>query len=207
MTVSVPATPRWSVRAGPIRQDELAHYAKEAWDVEYRLSNSAGRNSRVSTTAAIGTSAGTRRRPAKTSSTSGSRDRGEVLPWIVETSAGGDRAAFTFLIDAYREERGPRRETRGARVQPGAPPYKVAVLAAAQKARGDRGQVPRPARRPAQDIMAVYDDTAAIGSSTAVRTRSARRGACDRRRLARGRQGHDPRPRLDGADPRGPVPG
>ena len=32
------------------------------------------------------------------------------VPWIVETSAGADRAPFTFLIDAYREEevRGPK---------------------------------------------------------------------------------------------------
>ncbi|HEV8698182.1 MAG TPA: glycine--tRNA ligase, partial [Candidatus Limnocylindrales bacterium] len=85
------------------RPDELAHYAKKAVDIEYRF-------------------------PFGWKELEGIHNRGDwdlgrhaaasgenleyfdpateehYIPWIVETSAGGDRGAFTFLIDAYREE-------------------------------------------------------------------------------------------------------
>jgi glycyl-tRNA synthetase len=142
--------------------DELAHYAKRAVDVEYRF-------------------------PFGWKELEGIHNRGDwdlgrhqaesgqsleyfdpateehYMPWIVETSAGADRAAFTFLIDAYREEevRGEKRVVLG--FHPDLAPYTVAVLpllrnrpeivALAHAIRDDL----------ARDVMAVYDDTAAIG--------------------------------------------
>ena len=81
----------------------------------------------------------------------------------METAAGADRAAFTFLIDAYREEE-VRDETRVVlRLHPELAPYKVAVLPLLKK----RPEIVELCHRIKadlkRDMMAVYDDTAAIG--------------------------------------------
>ena len=86
-----------------------------------------------------------------------------VIPWVVETAAGADRAAFTFLIDAYREEE-VRGETRvSLALHPDLAPYKVAVLPLLKK----RPEIVELCHRIKDDLkrhtMAVYDDTAAIG--------------------------------------------
>ena len=144
------------------RPDELAHYAKKAVDVEYRF-------------------------PFGWKELEGIHNRGDwdlgrhskesgenleyfdpateehYIPWIIETSAGADRAAFTFLIDAYREEevRGEKRVVLG--LHPDLAPYKVAVLPLLKK----RGEIVEMCHRIKDDLkrhtMAVYDDTAAIG--------------------------------------------
>jgi glycyl-tRNA synthetase len=144
------------------RPDELAHYAKKAVDIEYRF-------------------------PFGWKELEGIHNRGDwdlsrhaaasgenleyfdpateehYIPWVVETSAGGDRGAFTFLIDAYREEevRGETRVVLG--FHPEIAPYKVAVLPLLKKrpeivemAHGIRTDLSRR-------VMAVYDDTASIG--------------------------------------------
>ncbi|HEY3522131.1 MAG TPA: glycine--tRNA ligase [Candidatus Limnocylindrales bacterium] len=144
------------------RPDELAHYAKKAVDVEYRF-------------------------PFGWKELEGVHNRGDFdlsnhqaasgenleyfdpateeryVPWIVETAAGADRAAFTFLIDAYREEevRGEKRVVLG--FHPDLAPYKVAVLPLLKK----RPEIVETCQRLLadlkRDLMAVYDDTAAIG--------------------------------------------
>jgi glycyl-tRNA synthetase len=144
------------------RKDELAHYAKKAVDVEYRF-------------------------PFGWKELEGIHNRGDwdlgrhqqesgenleyfdpatnehFVPWIVETSAGADRASFTFLIDAYREEE-VRGETRvSLALHPDLAPYKVAVLPLLKK----RPEIVELCHRIKDDLkldmMAVYDDTAAIG--------------------------------------------
>ncbi len=142
--------------------DELAHYAKKAVDVEYRF-------------------------PFGWKELEGIHNRGDFdlsrhqeasgenleyfdpateqhfVPFIIETAGGPDRAAFTFLIDAYREEevRGEKRVVLG--LHPDLAPYKVAVLPLLKK----RPEIVEAAHRLrddlAKDVMAVYDDTAAIG--------------------------------------------
>ena len=144
------------------RPDELAHYAKKAVDVEYRF-------------------------PFGWKELEGIHNRGDwdlgrhqqatgesleyfdpateekYVPWIVETSAGGDRAAFTFLIDAYREEevRGEKRVVLG--FNPDLAPYKVAVLPLLKKRDEIVALCHKLRDDLATEIMAVYDDTAAIG--------------------------------------------
>ncbi|HSL76938.1 MAG TPA: His/Gly/Thr/Pro-type tRNA ligase C-terminal domain-containing protein, partial [Candidatus Limnocylindrales bacterium] len=86
-----------------------------------------------------------------------------LIPWIVETAAGAARAAVTFLIDAYREEE-VRGETRvSLALHPDLAPYKVAVLPLLKK----RPEIVELCHRIKADLqkhmMAVYDDTAAIG--------------------------------------------
>jgi glycyl-tRNA synthetase len=142
--------------------DELAHYAKKAVDVEYRF-------------------------PFGWKELEGIHNRGDFdlsrhqeasgenleyfdpateqhfIPYIVETAGGPDRAAFTFLIDSYREEevRGETRVVLG--LHPDLAPYKVAVLPLLKK-RPEIVEVGHRLRDDlAKDVMAVYDDTAAIG--------------------------------------------
>jgi glycyl-tRNA synthetase len=142
--------------------DELAHYAKKAIDVEYRF-------------------------PFGWKELEGIHNRGDFdlsrhqqesgenleyfdpateqhfIPWIIETAGGPDRSAFTFLIDAYREEevRGETRVVLG--LHPDLAPYKVAVLPLLKK-RPEIVEICHRLRDDlAKDVMAVYDDTAAIG--------------------------------------------
>ena len=142
--------------------DELAHYAKKAIDVEYRF-------------------------PFGWKELEGIHNRGDwdlsrhqkesgqnleyfdpqtnesFIPWIVETAGGPDRAAFTFLIDAYREEevRGEMRVSLA--LHPQLAPYKVAVLPLLKK----RPEIVELCHKLVsdlrRDVMAVYDDTASIG--------------------------------------------
>ncbi|MFM2105052.1 MAG: glycyl-tRNA synthetase [Chloroflexota bacterium] len=144
------------------RHDELAHYAKKAVDVEYRF-------------------------PFGWKELEGVHNRGDFdlgnhakasgenleyfdpateehfIPWIVETAAGADRAAFTFLIDAYREEEVKGELRVSLSLHPDLAPYKVAVLPLLKK----RPEIVELCHRIKddlkRDVMAVYDDTAAIG--------------------------------------------
>ena len=142
--------------------DELAHYAKKAIDVEYRFPFGWKELEGVHNRGDFDLS---RHREA-----SGERleyfdqaTNEHVIPWIVETAAGADRAAFTFLIDAYREEevRGENRVSLA--LHPDLAPYKVAVLPLLKK----RPEIVELCHRIKADLkrhtMAVYDDTAAIG--------------------------------------------
>jgi len=142
--------------------DELAHYAKKAIDIEYRfpfgwkelegIHNRGdwdlGRHQKES-----GESLEYFDPVSETSYT----------PWIVETAGGPDRAAFTFLIDSYREEevRGEKRVSLA--LHPQLAPYKVAVLPLLKK----RPEIVELCQKIVtdlrRDMMAVYDDTASIG--------------------------------------------
>jgi glycyl-tRNA synthetase len=143
-------------------KDELAHYAKKAVDVEYRFPFGWKELEGIHNRGDFDLSS-----HAKASGENleyfDPQTEEHFIPHIVETAAGADRAAFTFLIDAYREEE-VRGETRVVlRLHPDLAPYKVAVLPLlkkrpelvdlAHKLRADLGQ----------DMLAVYDDTAAIG--------------------------------------------
>jgi glycyl-tRNA synthetase len=142
--------------------DELAHYAKKAVDVEYRFpfgwKELEGIHNRGDWDLGRHQEA-TGENLEYFDQATGER----FVPWIIETSAGADRAAFTFLIDAYREEevRGETRVVLG--LHPELAPYKVAVLPLLK--RQPRivelcHQIRDDLKR---DVMAVYDDTASIG--------------------------------------------
>jgi glycyl-tRNA synthetase len=144
------------------RPDELAHYAKKAIDVEYRFpfgwKELEGIHNRGDFD--LGNHA---RASGENLQYFDPQTEEHFIPWIIETSAGGDRAPFTFLIDAYREEevRGEKRVSLA--LHPELAPYKVAVLPLLKK----RPEIVDLCHRIKADLqrhtMAVYDDTAAIG--------------------------------------------
>jgi glycyl-tRNA synthetase len=142
--------------------DELAHYAKKAVDIEYRFPFGWKELEGVHNRGDFDLS-----RHAEASGENleyFDQATGEhFVPFIVETAGGADRAAFTFLIDAYREEE-VRGETRvSLALHPELAPYKVAVLPLLKK----RPEIVELCQRILADlktdVIAVYDDTAAIG--------------------------------------------
>jgi len=144
------------------RPDELAHYAKKAVDVEYRFPFGWKELEGVHNRGDFDLS---RHQAASGQSLEyfDPATNESFIPWIVETAAGADRAAFTFLIDAYREE-DVRGETRvSLALHPDLAPYKVAVLPLLKK----RPEIVELCHRLLddlkRDLMAVYDDTASIG--------------------------------------------
>jgi glycyl-tRNA synthetase len=143
-------------------KDELAFYAKRCVDVEYlfpmgwsELEGIANRtdydlkqHSKFS---------------GKTLEYFDDETKQKIVPYVIEPSAGADRSALAFLVDAYHEEevRGEKRVV--LRFHPEVAPIKVAVLPLLKKndkivatARGLTAQL-------RERWASVYDDTAAIG--------------------------------------------
>ncbi|MFQ5850782.1 MAG: glycine--tRNA ligase [Candidatus Binatia bacterium] len=87
----------------------------------------------------------------------------KIVPYVIEPSAGADRSALAFLIDAYHEEevRGERRVV--LRFHPELAPIKIAVLPLLRK----NHQIVETAKTICDNLrrrwVSVYDDTAAIG--------------------------------------------
>ena len=161
----------WYVRygVGPERlrfrehaPDELAHYAKKAVDIEYRFPFGWKELEGIHNRGDFDLS-----RHAEASGENleyfDPATEEHYIPFIIETAGGPDRAAFTFLIDSYREDevRGERRVSLA--LHPDLAPYKVAVLPLLKK----RPEIVELCHRILadlkRDMMAVYDDTAAIG--------------------------------------------
>lgn len=108
-------------------KDELAHYAKVAFDIEYKTPFGwkewegihwrgdwdLSRHGQYS---------------GKDFTYTDSETKKKFLPWIVETSGGVDRTFLFLLFDAYREEK----DNKGVRVflslDPRLSPYKVAIF-------------------------------------------------------------------------------
>ncbi len=108
--------------------DELAHYAKKAFDIEYELpfgwKEFEGIHNRTDFDLTRHQEHSGKRLeyidPADTSR--------RYLPYIIETSAGADRTALVVLADAYREEQvqGEQRVVLG--LHPGLAPIKAAIF-------------------------------------------------------------------------------
>jgi glycyl-tRNA synthetase len=89
--------------------------------------------------------------------------KSKIVPYVIEPSAGADRSALAFLVDAYREEevKGEKRVVLG--FHPELAPVKIAVLPLLKKS----GKIVAVAKalvgRLRERWNSVYDDTAAIG--------------------------------------------
>ena len=87
----------------------------------------------------------------------------KYLPYVIEPSAGADRATLAFLIDAYYEEKVKKEKRVVLAFKNCLAPIKVAVLPLLR----NRPDIVETARSIAGDLRrefkAVYDDTASIG--------------------------------------------
>ncbi len=144
--------------------DELAHYAKKAFDIEYqtilgwqewegihwRGDWDLSRHSEYSGQDLSYTDQNTKER---------------YIPWIVETSGGVDRTFLNLLLDAYEEEPDPTgKEPRTVlRLHPMLAPVKVAVLPL-QKNKEELVTTARDIHKTLQRLMvSQYDDVSNIG--------------------------------------------
>ena len=120
------------LRLRPHGQEELAHYARGCSDVEYYFPMGWSELEGI----ANRTDFDLRRH----SEVSGTRleyfdeaTQEHYVPFVIEPSAGADRATLAFLLDAYREEP-DKDETRVVlKFHPRLAPYKVAVLPLSKK--------------------------------------------------------------------------
>ncbi len=144
--------------------DELAHYAKKAYDIEYRTilgwqewegihwrqDWDLTRHSQYS---------------GQDLSYTDPTNNERYIPWIVETSGGVDRTFLNLLLDAYEEEPDPNgKEPRTVlRLDPRVAPVKVAVLPL-QKNKEELTSVAKTLHKKLRRVMvSQYDDIANIG--------------------------------------------
>ncbi len=150
-------------------EDERAHYAKDAWDIEYNTpfggwKEMAGVHNRGDWDLSRHGSY------SKTDMTYKDQETGEeFIPWIIETSDGADRATLMFLIDAYNEvetrsgdEDGKHEKEVVLKLHKDLAPIKIAFLPLSKK---------EPLANLAKEIQATlwtdrmtqYDETGSIG--------------------------------------------
>jgi glycyl-tRNA synthetase len=111
-------------------KDELAHYARTAWDIEYntpfgwkecegihhRGDWDLSRHQQFS---------------GQDMSYIDAETKEKFIPWVIETSGGVDRATLFFLIDAYYEDKDPAGDGASRivlKLHPKLAPYKAAVF-------------------------------------------------------------------------------
>jgi glycyl-tRNA synthetase len=149
------------LRLRPHAEDELAHYAKGCADVEYEfpigwqeLEGIANRTDFDLRQHA--------EHSGKDLSYFDDQTKERYVPYVIEPSAGADRATLAFLVDAYDED-GPEDDRRTVlRLHPALAPIKVAILPLMRK-----GGLPEKADeivtalRP--HVAATYDQAGSIG--------------------------------------------
>lgn len=146
------------------KKEELAHYAKETIDIEYKFPFDKGHDE------LMGISNRTDYDLKAHGFTYKDDNNKEFVPYVIEPSAGVDRAALAFLLDAYEEVKGGRTTTTDSnkeeetvlRLHKDLAPYKVAILPLSKKE-----QITKPAKEIYHDLqklfMVAYDDVASIG--------------------------------------------
>ncbi|MFA5805758.1 MAG: glycine--tRNA ligase [Melioribacteraceae bacterium] len=142
-------------------KDKLAHYAKEATDIEYefpfgwgeiegihnRTDFDLGRHQEFS---------------GKSQQYFDDETKEKFIPYIIETSAGASRSFMAFLVDAYYEEQVKDEVRNVLRFHPKLAPIKAAILPLVNK-----DGMPEIARKIEADLRPYlrifYDDKGAVG--------------------------------------------
>lgn len=155
-----------NLRLRPHDPAELAFYSKGTTDIEYKfpfgwgeLEGVANRTNYDLTKHSEGS--------GKDISYFDEASGEHVIPYVIEPSAGADRATLAFLLDAYEEEilvKGDKKDKRTVlRFNKALAPVKAAVLPLLR----NRPDLVETAKNLAHDLQKVfptmYDDTASIG--------------------------------------------
>jgi glycyl-tRNA synthetase len=146
--------------------DKLAHYAKDAYDIEYQFPFGWGEIEGIHNRTNFDLSRH-EEFSGKSMKFFDEQTKEKFTPFIIETSAGASRSFMAFLLDAYREEQAPtadgKMETRVVmRFHPKLSPTKVAVFPLV-----NRDGMPEIARKITSDLRAsvrvFFDDSGAVG--------------------------------------------
>ena len=141
---------------------ELAHYAKACYDIEYRFPMGWAELEGIANRTDFDLAQHSRHSGENLSYFN--EETGErFIPYVIEPSAGVERSALAFLVEAYDEEVDEKGEVRVVlRLHPKLSPIKVAVLPLSRNEK----LVP-PAREIAAELrkhfMVQYDDAQSIG--------------------------------------------
>jgi glycyl-tRNA synthetase len=142
-------------------KDKLAHYAKNATDIEYQFPFGWGEIEGIHnrTDFDLGRH---QEYSGKNQQYFDDESKEKFIPYIIETSAGASRSFMAFLVDAYHEEE-VNGETRSVlRFHPKLAPIKAAILPLVNK-----DGMPEIARKIESDLRPYlrifYDDKGAVG--------------------------------------------
>ena len=166
---------KWFIGLGMTREklqwhqhepDKLAHYAKDAFDIEYQFPFGWGEIEGIHNRTDFDLSRH-EEYSGKTMKYFDEASKEKFTPYIIETSAGASRSFMAFLVDAYREEEAPtadgKMETRVVmRFHPRLAPTKAAVFPLV-----NRDGMPEVARKLEGAIRphfrVFFDDSGAVG--------------------------------------------
>lgn len=146
--------------------DKLAHYAKDAFDIEYLFPFGWGEIEGIHNRTDFDLSRH-EEYSGKAMKYFDPETKERYTPYIIETSAGASRSFMAFLVDAYREEEAPdangKMETRVVLgLHPKLAPIKAAVFPLV-----NRDGMPEIARNIEKDLRkqfrVFYDDSGAVG--------------------------------------------
>ncbi len=142
--------------------DELAHYAKDCYDVEYQFPIGWSELEGIAHRGDYDLKAHEQASGRKLNYFD-DKARQRYVPYVIEPAAGADRATLAFLVDAYREEEIRERKRVVLRLHPALAPIKVAILPLLR----NRPDVVETAKNLYADLRrffpADYNDTGAIG--------------------------------------------
>jgi glycyl-tRNA synthetase len=146
--------------------DKLAHYAKEAFDIEYRFPFGWGEIEGIHNRTDFDLSRH-EQFSGKSLKYFDQETKEKYTPFIIETSAGASRSFMAFLVDAYREEEAPDANGKmEVRVVLGLHP-KLAPVKAAVFPLVNRDGMPEIAKNLETDLRrqfrVFYDDSGAVG--------------------------------------------
>ena len=141
--------------------EKLAHYAKEACDIEYKFCFGWGEVN--GTHNRTDYDLGRHQEYSKTSQEYLDPETNEkFIPYIIESTVGCDRTVLAVLDNAYCEEELENGETREVmRFTPYLAPYKLAVLPLNKKYHGEKAK--ELFDKFNKSFMTTYDETASIG--------------------------------------------
>ena len=151
-------------------EDELSHYAKATYDVEYLYPWGWGEIQGIANRTDYDLKAHAQASGQNLTYYDQPNNR-HVVPYVIEPSAGVDRAVMTFIVDAYTEEEvaaasGKTEKRVLLKLHPEIAPVKVAVLPLSRNAR--LSPTAREVFRRVQSSGLIpgfvqYDDTQSIG--------------------------------------------
>ncbi len=158
---------RYGIRKENLRlrahtKDELAHYAKATYDIEYLFPMGWSELEGI----ANRTDFDLRQHAQYSGKELAYLDDAtgqKVVPYVIEPSAGADRATLAFLIDSYHEEKVRDEKRVVLRLHPALAPTKVAVLPLLRNRPEIVAMAKELAARLRPKFATVYDDTASIG--------------------------------------------
>ena len=140
--------------------DKLAHYAKEACDIEYKFPFGWGEINGTHNRTDYDLSRH-QQFSGKNMSYTDSESNEKYIPYIIESTIGVDRAVLAVLSDAYQEEILENNEKRIVlKINPYIAPYKVAILPLTKKQTEEAKTIYKAL---SLEFMCLFDESGSIG--------------------------------------------